>query len=585
MTATRAMRMHLWLFVVALAIGGCGHDSTPLKPAELVLQNGGIYTVDAQRSWAEAVAVRAGEIIAVGTNADVEDLIGPATRIVDLTGQIALPGFHDAHVHALEGGHGLVGCSLVGATEMYVFTAEETLAFIRDCAAKNDAEWLVVFNFDLALFPAEGPHKSLLDAIESDRPVYVSGWDGHSAWVNSKALELAGITADTPDPPLGVIEREPATGEPTGTLRETAMKLVERIIPAPTAQQNAAALEAALAAMHEVGITSYINIEYTDADWQAHRALDQAGRLKARVLSSLTYGTMSSYPPETFDALLRERLGYASERIAVDSIKLFLDGVLEGETAALLEPYAGMGDHRGTLNFQPDELAELAARFDADGLKLHLHAIGDRAVRAGLDAIEVARERNGNTGNRHQIVHLQLVHPDDIPRFAKLGVAATFQAQWAYPDSWIKELNLPVVGQARVERMYPIGSIHRAGGRVVGGSDWDVSSIDPLDAIETAVRRQDPWEQEPGVLNASERVDLATMIDAYTIEAAWLMNHEDQVGSIEVGKRADIIVLDRNLFDIPPAEINQARVLMTVFDGDILYEAPASEAGEDRNER
>jgi len=583
MMATLNRPLRAWLLggALVLAIGGCGSDSLAPEPADIVLQNGGIYTVDAERSWAEAAAVRADEIIAVGTNADVENLIGPATRVVDLTGQMALPGFHDAHVHALEGGHSLVGCSLVGATEQFVFTAEETLAFIRDCASTNDDEWLVVFNFDLALFPAEGPHKSLLDEIESGRPVYVSGWDGHSAWVNSRALELAGITADTPDPPLGVIERDPVNGEPTGTLRESAMDLLRKFIPAPTAQQNVAALEAALAAMHEVGITSYINVEYTGDDWQAHRALDRSGRLKARVLSSLTYRVMATYPEDEFEQILQERLAYDSERIAFDSIKLFLDGVLEGETAALLEPYEGMGDYRGTLNFQPDELAELATRFDAEGLTLHLHAIGDRAVRAGLDAMEAARERNGTTGNRPHIVHLQLVHPDDIPRFASLGVAATFQAHWAYPDSWIKELNLPVVGQARVDRMYPIGSIHRSGGRIVGGSDWDTSSIDPLDAIETAVRREDPWEQDPGVLNASEQVDLATMIDAYTIEAAWLMNHEDQVGSIEVSKRADLVVLDRNLFEIPAADINETRVLMTLFDGEVIYEAPAGAAKED----
>ncbi len=580
-TTTLRMPMPLGLCVLALGIAGCGREPAPAQPADIVFHNGGIYTVDAERSWAEAAAVRAGEIIAVGTSAQMEGLIGPDTRVIDLTGQMALPGFHDAHLHALEGGHALVGCSLAGATEPYVFTAEDTLNFIRDCAAKSADEWLVVFNFDLPLFPPEGPHKSLLDEIEPDRPVYVSGWDGHTAWVNSKALELAGITADTPDPPLGVIERDQATGEPTGTLRETAMDLVERIMPTPTPEQDVAALQAALSAMHEVGVTSYINIEYTGADWQAHRSLDQAGRLKARVLSSLTYGVMSTYPPETFDAILRERLAYTSDRLAFGSVKLFLDGVLEGETAALLEPYEGMGDHRGELNFQPDELAALATRFDAEGLALHLHAIGDRAARAGLDAIEVARERNGKTGNRHHIVHLQLVHPDDITRFAELGVAANFQAHWAYPDSWIRELNLPVVGQPRVDRMYPIGSIHRAGGRIVGGSDWDTSSIDPLDAIEAAVRREDPWDLDPGVLNAAERVDLATIIDAYTIEAAWLMSHDHQAGSIEVGKRADIVVLDRNLFEIPPAQINEARVLMTIFDGEVVYEMPVSPAEED----
>ena len=236
-----------------------------------------------------------------------------------------------------------------------------------------------------------------------------------------------------------------------------------------------------------------------------------------------------------------------------------------------MDPYVGKHGHRGELILSADELNAAVTRFDSMGLQVHMHAIGDWAVRAGLDAIEAAREQNGVADNRHHISHLQLIQVDDIERFAALDTAANFQALWAYPDEWIMQLNLPVLGEERVQGMYPIGGVERSGGRIVGGSDWNVSSANPLDAIETAVRRQDPLKPSGPVLNEGEVVSLATMIDAYTIHAAWLMHHDERTGSIEVGKRADMVVLDRDLFEIPVTEINEAQVLWTFLDGDIVF--------------
>ena len=302
--------------------------------------------------------------------------------------------------------------------------------------------------------------------------------------------------------------------------------------------------------------------------------MDKAGDLTARVVTSLTYGVFSRHPGKEFDEVLARRQHYASPRINTDSVKIFVDGVLEGETAALVDPYTGMGKHRGELNLAPAELNAAVQRFDAMGLQVHMHAIGDGAVRAGLDAFAAARKANGATDNRHHISHLQLIHPEDVPRFAELNVSANFQALWAYPDTWIMDINLPVVGQERVNRMYPIGSVKQAGGRIVAGSDWDVSSADPLQEIETALRRSDIQRQDGAVLNADERVDLETMLAAFTREGAWLMHHEELVGTLTVGKRADLVVLDRNLFKIPPDQISGARVVMTLLDGKVVYEKP-----------
>ena len=551
----------------AAAVPGPGTEQA-IEYADLVLINGGIYTVDAERRRVQAAAVRDGLFVMLGSNEEVESLRGPETRIIDLSGRLALPGFHDAHVHPIMGGYALLGCNLEGLASVEAIIEAVTACVAQDPA--DSGEWLEGHAFNLSLFGQDGPHRSLLDAIDTERPILLGSSDGHNAWVNSKALELAGITADTPDPALGVIERD-ADGTPSGTLRETAMELVRAAMPAPTLESNAEALRAGLQHLNSFGVTSFIDAWVGRDEYEAYRAVERAGDLSARVVTSLTYesGFAQHYGDE-FDQVLGSRHEYESERIDHGSIKLFLDGVLEGETAAVLEPYIGL-HHSGELILEPEALNAAVTRFDAMGLQVHMHAIGDRAVRAGLDAIAAARQANGPSDNRHHISHLQMIHVDDIERFAALDTAANFQALWAYPDDWIMELNLPVLGEERVQGMYPIASVARAGGRIVGGSDWNVSSANPLDAIETAVRRQDAFAGNGPALNENERVSLAQMIDAYTINAAWLMHHEQQTGSIEVGKRADLVVLDRDVFAVPATQINEAQVLETLLDGETVW--------------
>jgi predicted amidohydrolase YtcJ len=568
------IKLTRWLLLPALLVStACSErqdEQAAMQPVpdyvDLALINGGIYTVDADRSWAEAAAVRDGVLVKVGGNTEIKPLIGPETRVIDLAGRMALPGFHDAHVHTMDGGFALAGCQLDGLGSVQAIVEKVTA-----CAVEMDTGWLEGYAFDLSVFGQNGPNKSLLDAISSVRPIVLWASDYHNVWVNSIALELAGITAKTPDPPLGVIERDP-DGSPSGTLREAAQDMLLEAMPKPSLETRVAGLRRGIGHLNSLGVTSFIEGWETLGGYQAYQAIDRAGDLTARVVTSLTYGTVfAEHKGEEFWQVLSSRNDFESDRVNNDSVKLFLDGVLEGETAALIEPYLGMDGKRGDLMFEPEALNAAVTRFDAMGLQVQMHAIGDRAVQAGLDAIEAARQQNGVSDNRHHIVHLQLIDPDDIGRIAALGVTANFQALWAFPDEYITELNLPVMGEGRVQRMYPIGSVVRAGGRVVAGSDWNVSSPNPLEAIEVGVRRQDPLTGDGPMLNENERVSLATMIDAYTINAAWLMHHENITGSIEVGKRADIVVLDRNLFEIPDTEISEAQVVETLLEGETVW--------------
>jgi predicted amidohydrolase YtcJ len=540
--------------------------------ADVVLRGGVVYTADAQRTRVEAVAVDGGRIVAVGTGAQMAPLVGADTEVVELAGGMVLPGFHDSHAHPIAGGMDALACSLIEERSI-----DAILAKVRACAGANAGageEWLVGAGWDLSLFPAANPHRSQLDAVVGDRPVVLHGADGHSIWVNSKALARAGIDRGTEDPPHGKIERDPATGEPSGTLRESAKDLVTSLVPPPSMEARRLGLRHASRLAASFGITSIVDAGASPEDLRAYADADTAGDSTFRVRGCWP-GTAERRHGETLSSSrVDPREGSLSARVRTGCVKIFVDGVLEGETAALLEPYLGRGGGRGQLHIDSADLAPAVTRLDAAGVQIHLHTIGDRAVRVALDAIEAARRANGPRDHRHHLAHLQLVHPDDVPRFAALGVTATFQALWAYPDTYIENINLAQVGPERVARMYPIGSIRRAGGRIAAGSDWPVTSMNPLLAIEVALTRQDPAGGDPDTLNAGERVDLETMLDAFTIHGAWLMRQEETTGSIEVGKAADLVVLERDLFAIPPGEIGEVRVVRTILEGETVYVAP-----------
>jgi hypothetical protein len=550
---------------LAAALAACaGNDGPARRSADLVLQ-GAVYTMDGARSWADAVAIGGGTILYVGSRGDVEPWVGPSTQVLDLGDKMVLPGFHDSHVHPVSGGVELGLCDLNGLD-----TQQEILdAVARYATGHPDRAWVAGGGWDLPIFPGGNPSKDLLDRVVPDRPAYLSAADGHSAWVNSRALEIAGIDRNTKDPPPdGRIEKD-AAGEPSGTLRESAMALVSKHLPPTSAEDHQEGLRRALEMANRFGITSLQEASAGDEVIRAYAELARRGELSARVVASLYVDPEKgeSQVPE----LVRKRDQFRGERLRPTAVKIFADGVIESRTAAVLEPYLDRPGERGKANLEPAAFDRLVTRLDQEGFQVHIHAIGDRGVRLSLDAIEAAQRANGRRGARHHIAHLELVDPGDIPRFARLGVVANFQPLWAYADKYITELTEPALGPARSRWLYPLASVVKTGAVVAAGSDWSVSSMNPLDAIQVALTRRGIEDTEGVPWIPEERVDLPTMLAAYTIKGAYLNHQEKLTGSIEVGKAADLIVLDRNLFETPPQEIHRVKVLLTLLEGKEVF--------------
>ncbi|SDM19685.1 hypothetical protein SAMN05421823_11177 [Catalinimonas alkaloidigena] len=539
---------------------------TQPAPAELVLRDAAIYTVDSARSWAEAIAVDQGRIVYVGTNEGVNAWTGPQTEVHSLQGRMILPGFHDAHVHPLMGGIELGECDLNGLD-----TPEAILDSVQAYATAHPAlDWIRGGGWDLPIFPQAHPRKEMLDRIVADRPVFLTAADGHSAWVNSLALQRVGITRTTPDPPNGRIERDPRTGEPTGTLREAAVELVANQLPPYTAADYEAGLRRGLALANRLGITSLLEASANQPMLEAYRALDQRGELTARMVVSMKADLAQG--EAQLPQLQAWRDTYQGKRLRTSTVKIFADGVIEARTAAMLEPYLDTGD-RGALNLAADSLTQFITALDREGFQVHVHAIGDRAIRTALDGFERARNENGVRDSRHHIAHLELIDSADIPRFRTLGVVANFQPLWAFADTYITDLTEPALGPARSRWLYPINSVVATGATTAFGSDWSVSSMNPLDGIQVGVTHLDPDDSTGTPWLPQERVDLPTMLAGYTLQGAYVSFQEQETGSIEVGKAADLVVLDRNLFQIPPHEIHRAKVLMTFLEGALMYQA------------
>lgn len=571
--------MRLALLLVITCLAGCGENTADKKSglidqgADRVFLNGAIYTVDAERSWAEAVAVRDGRIIAVGTDKAVQGFIGTRTEVTNLVGQMLLPGFHDSHTHLLIGIATEKECDLLRLPTLEAVRSK--LAECRQLTGFGEEEWIVGGGWSEWLWTDGNPNKSLLDEFFPDRPAYIESSYGHSALINSKAMELAGINEDSEDPEDGIIMRDPVSGEPSGTLRDGAMMIAQAAIPEATIEHRMDSVLAAMDYAHSFGITALIEPGLDSKLLEPVIQIIDEGRFKLRAMASLS---PIAWHPGVFDESIFEFLDsrdqWRREGFDVDSVKMYMDGVIESGTGALLKPYATGGFGIGPRFYTQEEVNKYMIRFENMGLQIHIHAVGDAGIRMALNGFEAARGANGETDLRHHIVHLQLMDDADAPRFAELDVSATFQSLWAWPDPSVVELDVPLLGEARAWSMYSIGTVHRSGGRIVGGSDFFVTDLNPLLAIETAVTRQNPYDNSGPVLGEAERVDLATMIDAYTINGAYLMGLDDKQGSIETGKRADFVVLDRNLFEINSSEISNAQVVMTVFDGKDVYLKP-----------
>ena len=547
-----------------------GEAARVAADADLVVV-GNIHTMDASAPKAEAIAVARGRLVFVGDARQARALLRPGGSTIELApGQSVLPGFVDSHVHMLDSGVLALGCVIEDPE-----SKEELEDTIKACAAEPHPEgaWLIGVNwppdlFDLVL----GPLKEELDALVPDRPAVFRGADGHSHWLNSAALKAAGIGPDTKDPPGGRIERVPGSTEPSGTLRESAFFLVEPHIPPTTeegkAEQDAAGLAIAQRILHGFGITQVQDALVNPRHLAAYHAAATSGLLTMKVVAA--QATDPGRPASQVDELIERRERFSVGHLTASSAKIFLDGVLEGRTAALLEPYEGSDagkDDRGTTNWSLPALKEIALRLDAAGFQIHMHGIGDRAIREGLDALAAVRAANGPSDLRHHIAHLELVDPADIPRFAALDVFANFQPFWMFKDRGVLQFEEPLLGAARTARLYEIRTFEQAGTRIVAGSDWPVSKANPFLAIEVGMTRRDPTDAGASVWNPAQRVSLDTLLRAYTIEGATLNHRERDTGSLEVGKAADFIILDRDLFAIPPEDIGETRVLATFVDG------------------
>ncbi|MFF4973915.1 amidohydrolase [Streptomyces sp. NPDC001083] len=538
--------------------------------ADLLFTGGPVLTPEGPT--VTSVAVTGDRITAVG--APARELTGPRTEVIDLAGRLLLPGFQDAHLHPVPAGLELTQCDLTGAR-----TAEETVRAVRAYAdAHPDREWITGGGWSMEAFEGGTPTKEVLDAVVPDRPVYLPNRDHHGAWANSRALELAGVTRATPDPADGRFERD-AAGEPTGMLQEGAMRYVGRLAPPATPADRLAALLYAQRHLHALGITAWQDalvgafLGMEDPS-DAYVTAAREGSLTARVVGALWWDRERG--AEQIPELVARRAALSHGRFRATSVKLMLDGVAENGSAALLDPYldtCGCATaNRGTSFIDPARLPSYVAELDALGFQCHFHALGDRAVRDALDAVEAARKANGPSDTRPHLAHLQVVHPDDVPRFARLGATANIQPLWAAHEPQMDELTIPFLGSERAGRQYPFGSLLRSGARLAAGSDWPVSSPDPLQGIHVAVNRVTPGGTGPVFLPA-ERLGLTAAFTAYTAGSAYA-NHLDDTGTVRAGSLADLVVLDRDPYAGPPGEIGATGVALTYVGGERVHEAP-----------
>jgi hypothetical protein len=562
-----------WLFgfLPALAKG-----ESALKPADSILVNGRIYTVNTKHPWAQALAIRDGKLIAVGSNKEISRYRGPHTEVLDAKSRMVLPGITDSHVHFLDGSFALERINLEDVQDR-----DEAVRRLKQYADAHPKDaWVLGRGWSYPMFPPSGlPDKKYLDAVILDRPVYLEGFDGHTWWANSKALELAHITKETPNPPGGEIVRDSKTGEATGAIKEDAADaLVRRVIPDNSRDEKLQALRAGLKHANELGVTRVHVMGGVNPGEGDISEIDLLNQLrKSGELTVRFYIAYRMDPPAVTDAQLnqveRMRENYHDDWIAAGVVKFFLDGVIETHTAAMLAPYSDDPSTSGSLLWDPKQYKQYVAELDRRHVQVCSHAIGDRAIRLALDAYENAATVNGTKDARHRIEHIEDVSATDIPRFGKLGVVASMQPLHAYPDDDTLDVWAPRVGPERAQRAWAWHSIQAAGGVLAFGSDWPIVTLSPWPGIQNAVTRQTTEGKPAGGWLPSERVSLADAIRGYTLNAAFAGHREKEEGSLETGKLADFIVISQDLFHAPPSKIIETKVLLTVVGGRVAYKS------------
>jgi predicted amidohydrolase YtcJ len=559
-----------------LSWAGSGSQSAP-QPADFIITNARIYTVNPQQKWAEAIAIHGGTILAVGDDAHIDSYRGGATRVIDAHGRLVLPGFADSHIHFVDGALSLEQLQLDDAKSL-----QEIQARLKEYANSHPKlPWILGRGWSYPLFPPSGlPAKKDLDAIVPDRPVYLEGFDGHTWWANSKALAAAGITGDTPDPPGGAIVRDPKTGEATGAIKEDAADdLIRRAIPKPPREDKLRALRIGIREANRVGLVrvhSAGGVGIASSDLQNADLYDELrrnGELTLRLYMAYR-ARPPALTPEALNEIENARRRYHDQWISAGAVKFFLDGVIESHTAAMLDPYSDDPKQIGSLLWDPKKYDEAVTELDKRGLQIFTHAIGDKAVRVALDSYQHAAEVNRTRDERHRIEHIETVSAQDIPRFGQLGVIASMQPLHSYPDDDTLGIWSRNAGPERATRAWAWRSIEQDGGVLAFGSDWPIVTLNPWPGVQTAVTRQTAEGHPPGGFVPTQRLSIEDTIRAYTLGAAFAGHREKTEGSLEAGKLADLIILDRDLFKIEPSEFGKTKVLMTIVGGRVVYQSP-----------
>jgi predicted amidohydrolase YtcJ len=550
--------------IAGLIVGAQRDDSD--GPIDLIVHNARLYTAGARGTMAEALAIRGNQVLRVGGDREINRLRRPQTVVIDARGGAVLPGFNDAHLHFIDGGLSLDRIDLAGAD-----TLEDIQLRIRTWADVHaDAPWVIGRGWYSQPFPGGLPTRQQLDAIVPDRPAQIVSSDGHTSWVNTRALSRAGITRKTANPPNGVIVKDVRTGEPTGVLKGAAMDLVSRHMPPATRADRARALRAAIGEAHRYGITSIQNASGSLDEFELYAEARRDGDLRVRVYSALsTSGVLTEPAIAELDALAKR---YPDDPLfKTGAIEITLDGAIESQTAAMLQAYANETT-AGTPLIDADDLNRLVRLLDAHGWQIETHAVGDRAVRMALTAYEhaVRSNRLPERGRRHRVEYAESIDAADVPRFGALGVIASmqpFRGNPAMVDLWFR-----TVGPERGARGWPYGSLSASAGRLAFGSDWPVSSLNPMLGLHTAVTRTSPDGFPEGGWYEEESIALKSAIDAYTSGAAWASFDEQRKGSIAPGMLADLVVLSNDIFEAPESRLATTRVALTIFDGKIVYQ-------------
>ena len=557
------------LLAIAIIISLCASlqaASPPSNAADTIILNARIYTVNPQQPSAEALAISGEKILAVGSTNEIQKYRNASTKIIDAQSHFVLPGFVDCHIHFMDGSMGLTRVDLNDAK-----TVTEIQKRVKDYAESHLQEpWITGMGWTYPTFgPSALPDKKILDDVVPTRPVYLVAFDGHSSWANSKALQMAGITRETPDPPNGKIVRD-EKGEATGALKESAGDLVARVMPKPTREERLAALRLGIHEANKFGLTR-VHSAGQDFEWlDLYDELRRNGEMTLRFYVAY-FLDPPELTPDAIEKIEQARRTYHDDWISGGVVKTMLDGVVEAHTAAMLAPYSDDPSQTGKLFWDPAKYTQAVAELDRRGLQIFTHAIGDKAVRLALDAYQNATETNHTNDARPRIEHIETISAQDVPRFGKQGVIASFQPLHAYPDDDTLNIWARNVGPERAQRAWVWHSIETTGGRLAFGSDWPVVTLNPWPGVQNALTRQTTDGNPPGGFVPSERISLEDTITAYTLGAAFAGRREKTEGSLEPGKLADLIVLSQDLFKVKPSEIAKTEVLLTIVGGKVVY--------------